>query len=1142
MNRDFNQSMPTTEIGGKIFFKIENINEFPPFFMSILSGENHWMFIGSNGGISAGRQNAQSALFPYYTSDKILESHDVTGSKTIIRVGGDVSTNWEPFSSRPFLRHDITQNLYKGIYGEAVLFEEVNHDLQLVFRYRWETSAKYGFVRTSTLENLSKKTQRIEFVDGIQNILPQGLGSEMQLRYSNLGDAYKWNQLGSSAGLGIYALSAQIVDRAEPRESLRANIAWSLGIDNCSYLISSRQLPAFRKGVSIQGETDEKAEKGAFFVSKSIEMKASSQEEWQIVADVNLSQRSVSEIIHALESNPSIQEEVNADIDKSATDLIKLSAAADALQQSDDSNTDARHFANVLFNIMRGGIFDENYTVDRDDFASFVQHSNKRVYERYSDKIHSLPPQLDVFTLRASFEYSDDADLIRLSTEYLPLKFSRRHGDPSRPWNIFSINTKDEDGNKVLDYEGNWRDIFQNWEALAHSYPEFIEGMIFKFLNASTFDGYNPYRVTKDGFDWETIEPDDPWSYIGYWGDHQIIYLLKFLEFIEQYKPGKLQDYFDKEVFVYANIPYKIKSYRHILKNPKDTIDFDEELDKSIRKYRESLGSDGALLQDEKQQIHHVNFIEKILATVLAKVSNLIPGGGIWMNTQRPEWNDANNALVGNGISMVTLSYLHRFLSFFEKLLVKHMMPSERIYISSELMDFYKGLRQVLLDNEHLLTKELSAEHRLRIVDRLQNVASDYRSHVYDQGFWGKKRSISVAGLKDFCRVSKVYTKHAIRANKREDNMYHAYNLLDKDAKGLSIDHLDVMLEGQVAILSAHVLSSEQVVSLLDSMRSSALYRPDQESYILYPNKELKGFLARNIIPKEAVNNSLLLKEHRDKGITSIIVEDAHGNCRFNSNFAHGPDLAEALEDLEWIDFKGLINEEKKKILDIYEEVFNHQAFTGRSGTFFGYEGLGSIYWHMVSKLLLAVQECCFKAIERGEKQELVDRLVEHYYAIQQGIGARKAPKIYGAFPTDPYSHTPAGRGAQQPGMTGQVKEDVIVKWGELGVVVKEGLLSFMPRILRQSLFLKSAGHFDFYNVKGESVSLELSPKSLAFTFCQVPIVYSIGKSSVIDVQSEGKSHRIEGESLDSSWTEKVFARRGDIEQIHVQVDEKFLL
>ena len=36
------------------------------------------------------------------------------------------------------------------------------------------------------------------------------------------------------------------------------------------------------------------------------------------------------------------------------------------------------------------------------------------------------------------------------------------------------------------------------------------------------------------------------------------------------------------------------------------------------------------------------------------------------MNTQRPEWNDANNALVGNGVSMVTLCYLRRFLVYFQ--------------------------------------------------------------------------------------------------------------------------------------------------------------------------------------------------------------------------------------------------------------------------------------------------------------------------------------------------------------------------------------------------------------------------------------------------------------------------------------------
>ena len=81
--------------------------------------------------------------------------------------------------------------------------------------------------------------------------------------------------------------------------------------------------------------------------------------------------------------------------------------------------------------------------------------------------------------------------------------------------------------------------------------------------------------------------------------------------------------------------------------------------------------------------------MEKILATVLAKVSNLIPEGGIWMNTQRPEWNDANNALVGNGVSMVTLYYLRRFLSFFEEVL--HQEKGE-VKVSTELAVFFRGI------------------------------------------------------------------------------------------------------------------------------------------------------------------------------------------------------------------------------------------------------------------------------------------------------------------------------------------------------------------------------------------------------------------------------------------------------------------
>ena len=67
-------------------------------------------------------------------------------------------------------------------------------------------------------------------------------------------------------------------------------------------------------------------------------------------------------------------------------------------------------------------------------------------------------------------------------------------------------------------------------------------------------------------------------------------------------------------------------------------------------------------------QVLHVTLAEKLLTLLLAKLANFVPEGGIWMNTQRPEWNDANNALVGKGLSVVTLCYLRRYIVFCQEL------------------------------------------------------------------------------------------------------------------------------------------------------------------------------------------------------------------------------------------------------------------------------------------------------------------------------------------------------------------------------------------------------------------------------------------------------------------------------------------
>ncbi|MFK7904030.1 MAG: hypothetical protein AB8B69_02850, partial [Chitinophagales bacterium] len=811
-------------IENESYYKISNNDEMEPFFMSIVSDSNHWMFISSNGGLSAGRKNAENALFPYYTHDKITESAEVTGSKSVFWVDKEGKSHlWEPISDRFDGMYSVTRNLYKSVYGNRVIFEETNHDLQLTFRYQWSSSNVYGFVRKTTLINHAENEVKISLLDGIQNIVPYGVPSYTQNNLSNLVDAYKRNELDKASGLGMYALSAIIVDRAEPSEALKTNIVWSMGLENPTHLVSSLQLKNFRKGKPIQEETDVKAEKGAYFLHTELSLPSNTEKSWRIVADINKNHAAVAQIKHTIQTEQNLAQLVDEDIQLGTKRLIKLTAASDGLQLTADERRDSRHFSNTLFNIMRGGIFDNNYQIEKQDFTTYLQKANKKSYAAHKETLEGLTDLFSLSELKELAHQSTDNQFKRLCLEYMPLKFSRRHGDPSRPWNKFSINTRSEvDGSKILDYEGNWRDIFQNWEALAHSYPEFIESMIHKFLNASTFDGYNPYRVTKGGFDWEAIEPDDPWSYIGYWGDHQIIYLLKFLEFIEEQSPKKLESYFDKNLFVYANVPYKIKSHQEILRNSKDTIDFDEHLDTKIRERREEQGADGALLQDENGGIYNVNFIEKILATVLAKLSNFIPEGGIWMNTQRPEWNDANNALVGNGVSMVTLYYLRRFLHFFKGVFAASKL--EEVAISEELATFFTQIMQTFDKYQNLLSGSINDTQRRRVLDGLGEAGSEYRWKIYKDSFSGEKKTVSLADLKHFVKISLQYLEHSIEANRRNDNLYHAYNLVTIEGeKEASISYLSEMLEGQVAVLSAGYLSSKEAVAVLDGLKNSAL-------------------------------------------------------------------------------------------------------------------------------------------------------------------------------------------------------------------------------------------------------------------------------------------------------------------------------
>jgi hypothetical protein len=482
---------------------------------------------------------------------------------------------------------------------------------------------------------------------------------------------------------------------------------------------------------------------------------------------------------------------------------------------------------------------------------------------------------------------------------------------------------------------------------------------------------------------------------------------------------------------------------------------------------------------------------------------------------------------------MVTLYYLRRFVNFFKSVLEKTDYIS--VEVSTEINKFFNEIYSALNDNKGLLESSISDSDRKKIVDLLGHAGSNYRNTIYDNGFSGIKSAIGIKEIKDLTKLLLIYIDHSIDSNKRSDKLYHAYNLLTISDNEISISYLPEMLEGQVAVLSSGYLNSKENLEVLDALKSSKLFREDQYSYILYPNKDLGLFLDKNTIPTLKVKNSNLLTKLVNDGNKQIISKDCEGVYHFNCDFNNANNLVNELNQLPE-KYSELVKKEYNNVLQIFEDVFNHKEFTGRSGTFFGYEGLGSIYWHMVSKLSLAVLETTKKAIKEGDKT-IIGRFFDHYFEILEGIGVNKSPELYGAFPTDPYSHTPAGKGAQQPGMTGQVKEDVISRFGELGVEVNNGLISFNPIMLRNQEFLKNDEIFRYVNLSKQLSEILIKKDSLCFTYCQVPIIYSKSSNKNITINFiDGKSVIVQGNELDNDSSKSIFNRENIIKHINVSI------
>jgi hypothetical protein len=1089
---------PFVVVDGVECYRLDDVDDMEPFLTTVVSDSDLWMFVSSGGSLTAGRIDADHAIFPYLTDDQIHRGASTVGPVTILARTVDGRRElWRPFHSEksPGCRRSIA----KSVLGDRLVFEEVNALWDVRVRATWVPSPSFGWVRTVEVADLGTGTE-LEVLDGVLDVMPSGVDEGTEQARSNLVDAFKRSELVEGTGrLAVYNLEALITDRAEPGEALTSTAVWSWGFEDATVDLDPRVIRRFLAG----GDVDRRlgglvtGRPGSYILSGPVRIPAGSSQTWSLVLDTGIDHSELAALVETL-GDPDTPARLSDDVAAGSGRLRSLLAAADGMQRTADRIADVHHLSNVLFNSMRGGVFPYEQRLPISDLVDFVRVRNRPVAERHAEWFAGLGAWGEAGEVRSSAEATGDLDLVRLVLEYLPLTFSRRHGDPSRPWNSFSIHVTDDSGGEVLRYEGNWRDIFQNWEALLQSFPTYFPHVVAKFVNASTLDGYNPYRISREGVDWEVPDPHDPWVNIGYWGDHQIIYLLRLLEGWERFAPGAIASWLERPMFVYADVPYRISDRAQMIRDPRSTITFLDDRAAASAARESEIGTDGRLMVDAAGGLLRVGLLEKLLVPALSKLSNYIPGGGIWMNTQRPEWNDANNALAGPGVSMVTVFHLHRYLVF----LRAQLGGRKSIQLSSPVAAWLDELAAVYRETEPEASDDSA---RRSMIDALGTVADAHGRRVL-AGARSEPEMVDGHAVLAFIDAALAHLETSIEGANRPDGLVDSYNLVSfPDDSTATLRQLGPMLEGQVAALSCGLMNPDAALAVIDGLYRSEMYRSDLDTFMLYPAVDLAPFGERNVISPDA------LPADAEAAMPGVVARGVDGRLRFRP----GAVTAAALEEL--MDRDDVAQDDRAVVRAAYEEVFDHDSFTGRSGSMYGYEGIGSVYWHMVSKLLLAVQEIHWTAIDAGADEGTIENLASAYRRVRQGLGFTKSPEVFGAFPTDCYSHSPAHSGAQQPGMTGQVKEEVLTRFGELGLRVLDGRLVLQPRLLPAS---------ELFGTDATQI--------VRFTFCSVPMEVRLGELDEVEfVPAGGVATTTRGVSLTAEQSAAVFDRAGRAKSVN---------
>lgn len=751
-------------------FVIENYDKkktFSSFLPGIagIKGIPLWAYYANRGQgmTSFGIKDKNEPILEFFPANTSYQYVDTYGFRSFVKIDGEV---YEPFAVD--LKDDVTRNM--SIARGHFSIEEINRSRQLHYKVTYfglTNEPLAGLIRKVEVTNMGGR-RTIEIVDGLANILPSGASTEGYKNMSNL------------------------------------MVSW-MGVENLE-----NDIPFYKFRASSGDEAEvSMVQKGHFYLSFTeegrlikpiVDLELIFGYDTSLSVPVGLSNKSVSDIdlTHQVLVNkvPCGFSPVKAELGEQET--LRL-------------NTIIGHVSDVTIinqkskDIMRHAFIDEKLIEAEsviDDLVSIIEtESRYPLFDEY------LKQNLLDNTLRGGYPLIFGEG----ENQKIYHVFSRKHGDPERDYNFFTLSPEFySQGN------GNYRDVNQNRRNDVFFVPEAGLFNVKMFMNLLQIDGYNPLGVQGTTF---TLDADMAKLLLKKHVVSDDTELMKTLS--GKFSPGKISmqilldntqlktsesDFITEilekstqhieavfgEGYWVDHFTYNfdlIESYlsvypdnaKALLYNDSSYRFFESPVQVLPRNQKYGLTQNGVVrqfgsireeehtqrfnqsnwLKTKEGDVYETHLAEKLLMLILNKCSCLDPFGlGLEMEANKPGWNDAMNGLPGVFGSGVSESIeLVRVVRFLKK------QSSQDIEILKEGEQFFRTLSDVL-------NQTLSDYERW---DALSTAREQFRATVLS-GISGEKKMISHEELVSFLeRVERVLVDGIERAKKWHDGIIPTY-------------------------------------------------------------------------------------------------------------------------------------------------------------------------------------------------------------------------------------------------------------------------------------------------------------------------------------------------------------------------------